>query len=148
MLRFCVDQWYKNKDKLESIIAADKNINSCDYSYLVKLIVKHILNSENDTVYKFNAEEITTIDHGDYQGTLLFLIPRDTYQPGSQDYLLTYIWYGSCSVCDTLLDIQSFAYEKLPVETQIKDYMMLCKDLVCNIVKPYKTYNESIFEEV
>lgn len=137
MLKFCRDAWYENKDKLEAVIMMDDKLNFCNYSYLVKLIVKYILNpSIEDDWNKFDADKITVIDDGDYQGTLLFMIPRDTYQPSEYDYLLTYTGYGSCSGCDTLQSIQDWE-EKPPTENQVKDFMGLCKDLVCNIVKPY-----------
>lgn len=139
MLKFCRDAWCKNKDKLEAVIMMDAKLNSCDYSYLVELIVENVLNpSIEDSWKKFDADGITVIDNGDYQGTILFMIPRKTYQPSANDYLLTYSYYGSCSGCDTLLSIQGWRNDnKVPTENQVKDYMTLCKDLVCNIVKPY-----------
>lgn len=137
MLKFCKDKWYENKDKLEAAIMIDTKLNHCDYRYLVELIVKYILNpSIKDNYNKFDTDAITVIDNGDYQGTVLFVIPRKTYQPSASDYLLTYSWYGSCSGCDTLLAIQ-YCNDNVPTERQVKDYMALCKDLVCNIVKPY-----------
>ena len=137
MLKFCRDAWYENKDKLEAFIVKDAKLNSCDYTYLVELVVKYILNPSIKIDWeKFDADKITVIDNGDYQGTLLFMIPRNTYQPGASDYLLTYSYYGSCSGCDTLMAIQNWE-DVVPTESQIKDYMALCKDLVCNIVKPY-----------
>lgn len=138
MLKFCKDAWNENKDLLEDVIKRDKCINSCNYDYLVKLVIKYILNPSLGDEYgvKFDADHITIIDNGDYQGTLLFMIPREVYQPNAGDYLLTYADYGSCSGCDTLLAIQDWG-DKLPTEDQVKDYMTLCKDLVCNIVKPY-----------
>ena len=137
MLKFCKDAWYENKDKLEAVIMMDTNLNSCEYRYLVKLVVKYILNPSIETNWeKFDADAITVIDNGDYQGTLLFMIPRKTYQPTASDYLLTYSYYGSCSGCDSLMAIQDWK-DEVPTESQVADYMMLCKDLVCNIVKPY-----------
>ena len=115
----------------------DIELNNCEYDHLVKLVVKYILNPSIKVDWKkFDADQITVIDNGDYQGTLLFMIPRNTYQPSEGDYLLTYSGYGSCSGCDTLKNIQCWR-DGLPNEDQIKDYMTLCKDLVCNIVKPY-----------
>jgi hypothetical protein len=63
--------------------------------------------------------------------------------------LLTYVEYGSCSGCDTLQSIQDWSNE-LPTEQQVKDFMALCRHLVCNMVKPYNkswSYDEA-FEEV
>ena len=137
MIKFCRDKWYENKDKLEAAIMADTNLNSCEYDYLVKLVVEYILNPSIENSWgQFDSDNITVIDNGDYQGTILFMIPRNTYQPSEYDYLLTYVNYGSCSGCDTLLSIQVWD-DGLPTESQVQDFMTLCKDLVCNIVKPY-----------
>ena len=44
-------------------------------------------------------ERITVIDHGDYQGTQLFIVGASGYQPSK--YWATRVDYGSCSGCDT-----------------------------------------------
>ena len=64
------------------------------------------------------------------------MIPTKTYQPDESEYLLTFVDYGSCSGCDTLQSIQYWKEGKL-TDYQVKDFMVLCKDLVCNIIKPY-----------
>ena len=145
MIRYCRDKWDKNKDTLKEVLSEDKKLNCCEYSYLVELVVEYILNDDEE----WDTGNITVIDNGDYQGTLLFLIPRNTYQPAEYDYLMTYVGYGSCSGCDTLQHIQSWVDGK-PTERQLKDYMTLCKDLVCNMVKPYNCgwRNEEEFEIV
>lgn len=138
MLKYCRDKWYENKDKLEEAIRNSDDLNFCSYKTLVKMIVEYILNpsSDDNPIDEFNEDEITVIDNGDYQGTQLFMIPRKTYQPSAGDYLLTYTYYGSCSGCDTLQGIQDWSDEKL-TDQQVKDFMILCKDLVCNIIKPF-----------
>lgn len=73
---------------------------------------------------------MTVIDNGDYQGTQIFLIPMETYQPSVEDYVYTNTYYGSCSGCDTLQAIQSYDYNELPNEEQIKDYMTLALHLL------------------
>lgn len=137
MLKYCRDKWYENKDKLEKVIRESRDLNSCKYKRLVEMVVEYILNpadtwGESD---EFDKNKITVIDNGDYQGTLIFMIPRDTYQPSINDYLLTYVAYGSCSGCDTLLGIQNWEDEPL-TEQQVSDFMTLCRHLVCNIIKP------------
>ena len=84
------------------------------------------------------CEMLKEIDDGDYQGTLLYLIPEDTYQPNSSEYLMTFVEYGSCSGCDTLQGIQCFLDTKSR-DKSIDDLMNLCKDLICNMIKPYNT---------
>lgn len=112
----------------------DTSLNECDYAYLVKLVTKYILGS------KWDCDNITQVDNGDYQGTLLFLIPMDTYQPSEYEYLMTYVGYGSCSGCDTLMAIQEWPDEPTPpTSDQLDDYMSLCKDIVMNMICPYNT---------
>lgn len=136
MLKYCRDKWDENKDKLETALREAENLNTCDYDTLVKMVVEYILNPSADYSDTYDKDSITIIDNGDYQGTLLFMIPTKTYQPSEYNYLLTYVGYGSCSGCDTLQAIQGWGDKKL-TDTQVKDFMILCKDLVCNIVKPY-----------
>lgn len=147
MLKYCLNKWNQNKDLLKNKLEKDVELNSCEYSYLVKLVVDYILNpGEND---RWDSNNITMVDNGDYQGTQLFLIPENTYQPSEYDYLMTYAGYGSCSGCDTLLSIQDYD-KKTPTEQQVKDFMKLCKDLVTCIIKPYNGgwRWEDDFEEV
>ena len=93
-----------------------------------------ILNDENE----WSVNKIKEIDDGDYQGTLLYLIPEDTYQPDSSEYLMTFVEYGSCSGCDTLQGIQCFLGVRSR-DKSIDDLMSLCKDLICNMIKPHNT---------
>ena len=137
MIKFCKDQWNANQGYLEEALRNDTQLNNCDYKYLLSLVVTHILNHGLLSFEsEWDARNITVIDNGDYQGTLMFLIPRDCYQPSESEYLLTFVNYGSCSGCDTLMGIQDWG-NTLPTEKQLKDYMALCKDLVVNMVKPY-----------
>ena len=137
MIKFCKDQWDANRERLEEALKGDTQLNKCDYKYLLSLVVTHILNPGFESFERgWSARNITVIDDGDYQGTLMFLIPKDCPQPSEREYLLTFVSYGSCSVCDTLMGIQDWD-DVPPTEQQLKDYMALCKDLVANMVKPY-----------
>lgn len=145
MIKYCYEKWNKNQNNLRQAIECNANeIKECDYHYLVKLVVDNILNDGTDYYGEWSTDKITVIDNGDYQGTLLFLIPRDTYQPSCDKYLMTYSYYGSCSGCDTLLNIQSeMPWEDGQLTKQnISDIMVLCKDLVMNMIKPYKGYSD------
>lgn len=147
MLKYCVKQWDKNKNRLRSVLRQDENLRECSYTYLVKLVVDYIFNDEEDK-YRWDSKHITEIDNGNYQGTLLWMIPMDTYQPSEGDYLLTFVNYGSCCGCDTLQHIQAvMSYEDVD-ENDVKMFMNLCKDLVCNTVKPYNSgwRNEEMFD--
>lgn len=138
MIKYCLDKWNKNRERLEEAMSKDTKLNDCEYEYLVKLVVDYVLNDE-DCGYgeKWDSSEITVVDNGHYQGTQLFIIPADTYQPDEYEYLMTYVNYGSCSGCDTLLSIQTWSDNVCPTAEQLKDYMTLCKDLITNMIKPY-----------
>ena len=135
MLKIVVEKWWKNKNKLEAAYRFKTGWNSCSYLDIVKETINSILN-DNDGYTKWDKEHITEIDNGDYQGTLLYLIPENTYQPSSDEYLMTYVYYGSCSGCDTLQAIQEWSEGPLK-EDQIKEFMMLSLHLLENMIKPY-----------
>jgi hypothetical protein len=138
MLKIIVSQWHKNKENLRKILSERTDMNEVDYKDLVKLTFYTIYNNNLNLyeVDKLDLEKITEIDNGDYQGTLLFLIPFDTYQPSEHEYLMTFVGYGSCSGCDTLQSIQ-YGYHKKLTEGQVNDFMTLCKDILTNTIRPY-----------
>lgn len=149
MIKYCKDKWSKNYNKLYEVLCKElklSQLNDYEYKDLIKLSVTHVLNDNEDV--EWDTENITEIDDGDYQGTLLYLIPKSTYQPDEQEYLMTYVGYGSCSGCDTLQSIQYGYFED---QTEIiKEYMMLCKDIICNMIKPYNNgwRSENVFDIV
>lgn len=139
MLKYCIEKWEQNKNILKNALSKDVNLNTCDYEYLVHMVVKFILNKnvrENDV--RFDERNIVVIDHGDYQGSQLFVVAEEAYQPGHWQYIIGYQDYGSCSGCDTLKSIQSSGYTTHN-ETQLKEYMALCKDIVCSFIRPFSS---------
>ena len=142
MLKICRDKWSKNENKLrEKLKKID--LNKCGYKKLVQLTIDNILNDIPDSEKKWNIKKIKVIDDGEYQGTLLFVIPMETYQPSSYEYLITCVEYGSCSGCDTLQAIQEWKTKKdekgnyLYTKRQLDDFMSLCRDILFNIKRPY-----------
>lgn len=148
MLKYCVEKWFENRGKLEQVIRQDENLNKCDYKYLLQLVIENILNFGADDNYQFDETKITMVDDGDYSGTQLFLIPRKTYEPGAGDYLLTYVEYGSCAICDMLEKVQCHL-DKEVSDSQLADFMLICKDFICNMIKPYNVgwREDEIFDE-
>ena len=151
MLKICKDKWDKNQSKLLQNLMERTDLNKCYYKTLVELTFESIMNEEND-MNTYDISKITEIDDGDYQGTLIYLIPFAVYQPAEGEYLMTFINYGSCSACDTLQGIQKWSNDKL-TECQLTDFMALCKDIITNTVKPYNSawrnnedYNQVEFE--
>ena len=117
-----INNWDLYKNELENYFKTTRQEKYDSYEDLVKLVVEYFLPD-------YNFEKITVIDDGDYSGTQIFIIPKDTYQPCIDEYLYTTNYYGSCSGCDTLLGISKYE-EGLPNEEQVKDYMMLCLHLL------------------
>lgn len=138
MLKYCVDQWEKNKDNLrEALEQFDFDKHYMSYKVLMSLIITHILED------KWDSENFTTIDDGDYQGTLLFVIPERTYQPGAGNYLMTYVGYGSCDCCDTMLSILGGS------DSRVDDLMTLALHMVQRMIHPYTySWNEEFYKEI
>ena len=137
MLKALVEKWDKNRDKLQHELETRTDIRGMVYRDIVALTFDMIYNDDEETG-KLNVRRITEIDDGDYQGTLLYLIPFEWYQPSENDYLMTCVGYGSCSGCDTLQAILSYDYsEGVLVKRQVDDFMTLCKDIITSTIKPY-----------
>ena len=136
MIKYCLEKWDANKELLRKALS-EANLTECVYLDLVKMVVRYVLNDENEYDYdRWDYDRITEIDNGDYQGTLLYLIPKNTYQPAEYEYLMAFVDYGSCSGCDTLQYLQSLIYPN-QTEKDVADFMKLCKDILTSIIKPY-----------
>lgn len=100
MIQQFVDAWMKNRDLIQSWL--EPICLDCGYSDIVKATVRAIA-LEATGGYgdpKPDFENIHEINDGDYQGTLVYVIPEVGYQPS--EYWYVRVWYGSCCGCDTL----------------------------------------------
>lgn len=129
MIQKYIDEFQKNKDKLSAYLMATPQDEYDSYKKLLIKTIELCLNNSELYYKNFDINKITVIDDGDYQGTLLFLIPFDTYQPAEYEYITTYVDYGSCSGCDTLLEISRYDSD-FPNKTQVKAYLTLCLHMV------------------
>ena len=129
MRKEIVKQWEANKHLLEEWFKTTKQSEYDEYKTIVTKVCELVLTDK-----KYKLDEITEIDNGDYQGTLLYAIPEDTYQPAEYEYLFTTVSYGSCSGCDTLQGISEYS-DGLPTEEQVKEYMTLALHLVQHMKK-------------
>lgn len=83
MTNYCFRKWNSNRKVLEEQLKTI-DIQNVNYKDLVKITIECILNeiSEgNNSDPTWDVDSITEIDNGEYQGTLIYLIPEDTYQP-------------------------------------------------------------------
>ena len=129
MIQEIIKRWEENKYKLEEYFSTTKQEKFASYEAIVQQIFELVINSDEDSYERFNVNKMTVIDDGYYQGTQIFIIPRDTYQPNIDDYLITHTYYGSCSGCDVLEGIRNYS-SGLPTEQQVKEYMILALHLV------------------
>jgi len=125
MITEIIEQWEENKSKLKNYFETTTQNEYNQYKIILKKTFELCFKE-----YDYN--KITEINDGDYQGTLIFLIPKNTYQPTERDYLCTSVSYGSCSSCDTLQRIinDSDDYDELPNEKQVTEYMTLALHMV------------------
>ena len=127
MIQDFVKAWETNKDYLRDYFASNEQENYNSYKRLIGLMFSHVINPYLMCNGKqcFDLNRLHEIDDGEYQGTLLYVIPMETYQPSFFEYVITYVGYGSCSGCDALMAI-SYCKDGLPTDEQVNDYMKLC----------------------
>lgn len=135
-----VKAWDANKSQLKAYLSSHKMRDYDQYELLVKALFKEVINPylakcDDDT---FDLSRMTIIDDGQYQGTYLFIIPKDTYQPCYDDYVMTYSYYGSCSGCDAILAITDYEDNALPDEKQANEFFTLCLHLLQHCIYPYQ----------
>ena len=100
-----------------------------DYKAIVKAVVKVIGKGEDyDTP---STERIHAIDDGHYQGTLVFVIGAEGYQPSG--YWYVQVGYGSCSGCDSLSNIRGYNDET--TDQDAKDYWTLALHILQGLKK-------------
>ena len=111
MIKEFVEAWDKNNTLL---LENFKKEAPSSYEDIVEKLVNIVINpylKDNDK-FKYpvdsglRIENMTVIDDGDYQGTTIYIIPFDTYQPCTDEYVFTSNYYGSCSGCDTFQNIE------------------------------------------
>lgn len=138
MIKEFVEAWDAKKDDLRQYFRNHRQIEYDSYEKLLSKILEIVINpfllEKGDKYSTFVSDKTLKIDDGDYQGTLIFVFHRYSYQPDGSDYVCTCVGYGSCSGCDTLLAINDYTTKKLPTEQQLEDYMTLCLHMLqrCN----------------
>lgn len=138
MIEEFVQAWEANKEKLEEYISTTNQYNYGTYNEIVKMLFNKVINPHllNHGSPTYDTSRLHEIDDGDYQGTLLYIIPQDSYQPSAYEYVVTCVDYGSCTVCDTLQRIQEGNYD-IPTKEQVKEYMTLCLNILQRCKRPY-----------
>ena len=142
MIKEFVKAWDANKEKLREYISTHEQEDYDSYKKIVTLLFEHVINpylKEKDD-YSYDIGHLHEIDDGNYQGTLLYLVPVDEYEPSSYQYVATFVEYGSCSGCDTLLGISGYD-GGMPNKEQVEEYMTLCLHILQHFKYLFE-YNE------
>lgn len=121
MIQEFVDRFMAKKPELEAVFSV---AHPDGYQEIVKAVIEVVTTGDYDSP---DPNRIHRIDDGDYQGTLLFVIAANGYQPDTYWYVK--VSYGSCSGCDTLAAINDYSGEP-PTPQQVKDYMTLALHIV------------------
>ena len=121
MIQNFIDRFTTNQAAIEAKFRA---AHPESYEDVVRVVVDAVKGDEYDHM---DPSRIHTIDDGDYQGTLLFVIASSGYQPSKYWYVK--VGYGSCSGCDTLQDIRGYTDEPV-TDQQLRDYMTLALHIV------------------
>ena len=122
MIKRFVDRFVNNKEEIRKCFEEKHPENYVD---IVKILLPFLHNEDDE--YPIDDEIVHTIDDGNYQGTLLFVIPEKAYQP--HFYYYVKVFYGSCSGCDTFEGIRGYSDEK-PTKEQVDDYMVLALHII------------------
>lgn len=125
MIQKFVDHYMTNKEELREMFAKEHPAN---YKSIVHAVTKILVGAAE--YGSPDPARIVEIDHGDYQGTLVYIIGASGYQPSK--YWSVFVSYGSCSGCDTLQGISEYS-NAAPTEEQIDDYMILALHIVQGI---------------
>jgi hypothetical protein len=99
------------------------DIEDISYKGLLENTLRILYKDHSSDFPDYNR--ITEVDNGDYQGTLVFVIGGQEYQPSIEDHWYTSVSYGSCSGCDTLEAIRVCG-DGHPQPEQVEDYWTLC----------------------
>lgn len=125
MIKKFVDIYMNHKEELREFFIKHPD----NYKEIVVAVVK-LLSQYDDDYGSPSPELVHEIDDGDYQGTLVYVIGAEGYQPS--DYWVVKVEYGSCSGCDTLEAIRGYS-DEAPDEQQVNDYMTLCLHIIQNM---------------
>lgn len=119
MLKYCVDQWEKNKENLRKAFE-NCNIYS-DHDDFARLVIENIFP-------EWKNYELGLHYYNEYQGDVVFFISSG--DDSRHNLFLSWLFYGSCSVCDAL---QAAAES----EERVDDFMSLALNFIQNMTHPY-----------
>ena len=144
MIDHFVKAWDANKGRLKEYIGSRKQTEYDSYKKLTKILFDVVINPYYDKYNDpswwghgeydlFDLKELVEVEYGEYQGTLLYIIPCPSASKldDGKEFIITGVDYGSCSGCDTLQGIIAEGESNsTPTESQLHDYMLLLLHLL------------------
>lgn len=145
MLDICKKKWAENESNLKKfinenldVIMGDREDFDCtnyDYENLLERTLFIIF----DGYFEFDSIHQVGYDN-DYQGTLVFTFCAKNNCDTPTGFYATFVYYGSCSGCDTLQYIKEKyveEYQSKNHEEIVKDLLGLCRDMVTRMVQMF-----------
>lgn len=131
MIQAFLDKYMSGKEMLEAGFKAQRPDS---YEAIVKAVVNLLTGDDYADDY-LDPDRITRIDHGDYQGTEVYVIAATGYQPSTYWYVK--VSYGSCSGCDTLRAVREYSdYDaETPSKKELDGYLTLALHIVQGLKK-------------
>jgi hypothetical protein len=124
MILHYVKQWEERKHLLEQWLTKNEP-NS--YQDIYETLFRLVVTKPNDDEYsEWDWKRFVKIDDGSFQGTEIYILCSNVYQPELTDYIFTSVEYGSCSACDTFQWIEMLQDK----EERVKQYMTLALHMV------------------
>ena len=119
MIKYCVENWEKNKEKLRE--AFENNDIYSDYQRFSQLVIENIFP-------EWRGHVVDVHYLGDrYSGDVIFFI----HSHYDDHCYLSQLYYGSCTVCDTLQR----------ADGNINDLMTVALHLVQGMKEPFDVEN-------
>lgn len=114
MIQKFVDQFMAAKT---AMLAEFKANRVPSYEEIFQRVIAALNNNAAQDEYGWpSPKRITVIDDGDYQGTRVFVVGANGYQPST--YWFCLVSYGSCSGCDALQQVQGWDDEVTDKEAE------------------------------
>ena len=124
MIKQFTDAWFSHKHLVQEQFTA---AHPESYIDVVRAVVEMISAAIDGASGAPDPQHIHEIDDGGCQGTLVYVIGENDYQPDKYWYVK--VGYGSCSLCDTLESIREYS-DSAPTAEQIQRYMTLALHIV------------------
>ncbi len=124
MIEEFIKKWGENKEDLrENFFLSHPE----SYKDILERLISEVINPNQENGLPSNSEiEVKTF--GDWEGIEVFIIPEIMNYPST--FWVTKVYYGSCSLCDTLQGIFDDSYDEEgntlpPNKEQVDGYMTL-----------------------